>query len=458
MMEISSARVADRPLSERQHAHGASSICVEVNPDAMCIHQLIEQQVARTPEAVALVLEKEAEASYLCRVESPGKQAGPLPATVGCGTDVCVAVCTEPSIEMIVALLAVLKAGGAFVPVDPAYPAERIQFLLQDSASVVLLIQGHLLSAFPVFNSALPVLDLTAVNPVWSDESETDPDAQQIGVKTSNLAQIIYTSGSTGMPKGVLIEHRNFIAVTRWFIQEFKLGQGYVSLAATPASFLTVYKNIYAALFVGGQLHLVKNPKDPNSILSTAFRANATVLNCSPTTFSMIVEADSKNELAKIQTVILTGEPLRLYKFAKLANPKPEFVNTYGQTEMSMASFNRISGDSDFTQQRIAPIGRPVAFARVYILDEQANPVAVGEEGELYIGGPGVARGYLNRPELTAERFLADPFSSEAGARMFRTGDLGRQLPDGTLDFLGRNDFQVKIRGIRIEPGEVERA
>ena len=441
------------PAEGEQIAIGSTASAGEI-PHDRCLNLLFEEQVARSPDAVAVVFEDRS-LSY-AELNRRANQLAHYLGELGVGPEVVVAVCVEPSVEMIVALLAVLKAGGAYLPLDPAFPVERLRFMIEDSAPVALLTQSLLLACFQEFDLALEVFSLNATNPPWSNHPETNPDAGSIGLNSGHLAQILYTSGSTGKPKGVLIEHRGLVVQALWFVNEFKLTNDYAGLVATSSSFLTVYKNMYGPLFVGGQLHVVRNQKDPNAVISAAFRANVTLLNLTPTTFSMLIEADSKNELSKIQTVLPTGEPLRLHLFAKLRNPRPEFVNTYGQTECGTASIHRIRPDMDDSGQETAPIGRPLPYARIYILNEQGDPVPTGAVGELYIGGAGLARGYLNRPDLTAERFLPDTFSAASGARMYRSGDLGRWLPDGTIELLGRNDFQVKIRGVRIEPGEIE--
>ena len=419
-----------------------------------CLHQLFEKQAANTPGAVALVLENDSltYAQLNCRAN----QLAHYLIDLGVKPELLVAICVEPTLEMIVAMLAVLKAGGAYVPLDPAFPPDRLRFMLQDSGAFALITQRHLSALFSEFETSLPVLEIDAANPPWGSNPGANPDAQSIGLNSSHLAQILYTSGSTGRPKGVLIEHRGLTVQALWFMKEFRITSEYAGIVGTSLSFLTVYKNIFGTLFAGGQLHLVRNQRDPNALISVAFRANVTLLNLTPTTFSMLLEADSRNELSKVKTVLPTGEPLRLHLFAKLPDPRPEFVNTYGQTECGTASIHRLRPGFDGSEYEIAPIGRPLPYARIYILNEQRQPVPPGAEGELYIGGAGLARGYLNRPDLTAERFLQDPFVSESRARMFRSGDLGRWLPDGTIEFLGRSDSRIKIRGIRIEPGEIE--
>jgi len=413
-----------------------------------------EEQVERSPDAVAVVFE-DRQLSYT-ELNRRSNQLAHYLSELGVGPEVLVAVCLEPGLEMIVALLAVLKAGGAYLPLDPAFPVERLQFMVDDSAPVALLTQESLRPLCSEVGRNLKVLDLAAADPNWSSYPEHNPDATSKRLNSHSLAHIIYTSGSTGKPKGVLIEHHYLSTLASWYIKECGLTQESVCLPATSFSFSPFYKNFYGPLFVGGQIHMVKNLKDPKEVLSTISRANVRLLNVTPTAFSMLVDADSRGVLSKIQTVMLVGEPIQIHKLFLLPSPRPEVINTYGQLESGLASFHRIPPGSDLSVEKAASIGRPMAHVRIYILNENSKPVSDGAEGELYIGSASISRGYLNRPELTAERFLPDPFVSASEARMYKTGDRGRWLPDGAIEFLGRNDFQVKLRGIRIELGEIE--
>ncbi len=424
-------------------------------PCEKCVHQLFEEQVARTPNAAAVVFENQS-LSYV-ELNRRANQLAHYLRGLGVKPDERVAICVERSFEMVVALLAVLKAGGAYVPLDPAYPVERLRFMLQDSAPVALLTQHHLEVLFSGISDKLPVLDMTAVVCAWGGQPETNPDSTGIGLNQRNLAYINYTSGSTGQPKGVMVEHYGLRNLILWFIEEFEFSSRDASLIVTSTSFDLTYKNIYAPILVGGRIHLVRNLFDPQMILSEISGGDISFMNLTPTAYGSLIDADENHELSKMRRVFFGGEPIQPGKLLKVAKPRPEFVNTYGPTECTgITAFFRIRSEIEQWTGRPVPIGHPLSNARVYILDAHGQPVPVGVCGELHIGGAGVSRGYLNRPELTAEKFVHDPFVSEPGARMYRTGDLGRWLADGTIEFLGRNDFQVKIRGFRIELGEIE--
>lgn len=441
-------------LAARNQTLADSHFALDGNQPERRLNRLFEDQVSRSPESVALVFEDQS-LSYAELNRRANRLAHYLRA-LGVGPEALVAICAEPCVEMIAAILAVLKAGGAYLPLDPAFPVERLRFMLEDSAPLALLTQSHLRSHFPELQADLKVLDLSAANPPWTSFPEFNPDAECDGPGSASLAQVIYTSGSTGRPKGVLLEHRALAILALWYIQECCLDRDFVSLPVTSFSFSAFYKNIYGPLFSGGRIHLMRNLKDTSELLSTAARENVRILNLTPTALSMFVDADQKGVLSSIRTIMLVGEPIQLHKLSALPSPRPEIINTYGQAESGLASFHRIPPGCDLTRETWSSIGRPFPFARIYILSEAGDPVPAGTEGELYIASACMSRGYLHRPELTAQRFLPDPFSSAAGARMFKTGDRGRWLADGTIEFLGRNDFQVKIRGVRIELGEIE--
>lgn len=419
-----------------------------------CLHHPFELHAARTPAAIAAA-DETGSLSY-GELNRRANQLAHYLRDLGVKPEVPVAVCMEPGLDMIAAFLAVLKAGGAFVFLDPACPPERFRFLLDDSAAVAVLTRGHPVPVSGETSATVPVLDLAASNPPWSNHSDLNPDTEAIGLKPAHLAQILYTSGSTGEPKGVLIEHCGMSVLSNWFVREFKLTSDFVSLVATPASFMQVYKNIYGPLSVGARLQIVRDQKDPGAILSAITRANVTLLNLTPSTFSMLVDADQSNVLSRIRTVVFSGEPVPLRKFTALAHPWPAMVNTYGQAECPVSAAYRIPRRHGQSTPPPVPIGQALPHARIYILNRAGEPAPDGVAGELYVSSSTLARGYLNRPAMTAERFLPDRFASRPGARMFRTGDLGRRLPDGAIEFLGRNDFQVKIRGARVELGEIE--
>jgi amino acid adenylation domain-containing protein len=367
---------------------------------------------------------------------------------LGVKPDERVAICVERGFEMIVGLLAILKAGGGYVPLDPAYPEERLQYMLEDSAPVALLTLGHLQDRFFGIGDGVPVVDLNATA-AWQSFSESNPDADAVGLISSHLAYVIYTSGSTGQPKGVMVEHRGLGNLIHWHWAAFALKSGQRTSSVAGFGFDAATWEIWPALCVGAALLLPGSAKayDLEGLLDWWENQNLDVSFLSTPVAEFAFVRGIGN--ASLQTLLIGGDRLSHLP----VNPPPfSLVNNYGPTETTVVA---TSGRVESTATTVS-IGRPIANTRVYILDSNREPVPVGVVGEMYVGGAGVARGYLKRPELTAERFVADPFVEESGARMYRTGDLGRWLADGTIEFVGRNDNQVKIRGFRIELGEIE--
>ncbi len=430
-------------------------------PSDKCVQELFEEQVQKTPEAVAVVFE-EASLSYGELNRRANQLAHHLRA-LGVKPDERVAICVERSLEMVVGLLGILKAGGAYVPLDPAYPGERLRYMLEDSEPVALLTQTHLEGLFPGVSETLPVLDLAAEALPWREQPESNLDTASLGLTAMHLAYVIYTSGSTGAPKGVAVEHRNitrlFAATAEWF----HFGGDDVWPLFHSFTFDFSVWELWGALLCGGRLIVV--PKDvarsTEDFYRLLCRANVTILNQTPSAFRQLVAVQTGDgQSHRLRHVIFGGEILEVstlrpwYEHSR--NQGTQLNNMYGITETSVHVTRRPLERADVETRGSSPIGYRIPDLRIYILDAQGEPVPVGVGGELYIGGAGVARGYLNRPELTAERFLRDPFATEAGARMYKTGDLGRWLADGNIEFLGRNDLQVKIRGYRIELGEIE--
>jgi len=352
---------------------------------------------------------------------------------------------------MVVGLLAVLKAGGAYVPLDPEYPAERLAFMLEDSAPVAILSHSGLNERVATLlgktTVTIPVLDLKTTEPLWNQQPLENPVHSAVGLTSQNLAYVIYTSGSTGTPKGVMIEHRNVVNFIQWSRVTFdRLLE--CALFSTSISFDLAVFECFGALSVGGSVRIVDDALDLVSVPRPV-----TLINTVPSVLKALV--DVIGVPPGVRCVSVAGEPLNRQLVDRLfATSKVERVyNLYAPTETTTYS---TSASIRRGGTILPPIGRPIANTRIYILDGQMEPVPVGVMGEIYIGGAGVARGYLKRPELTAERFLIDPFCGEAEARIYKTGDLARYLADGNIEFLGRNDFQVKIRGFRIELGEIE--
>jgi amino acid adenylation domain-containing protein len=423
-------------------------------PADKCVHEMFEEQVARTPNQTAVVFEG-ASIPY-AELNRRANQLAHHLVELGVKPDARVAICLERSIDMVVALLGVLKAGGAYVPLDPAYPVDRLRYMLEDSAPVALLTQNHLAGLFSELNRSLPVLDMAAQP--WRSRPETNPDRADRARCPSDLVYVIYTSGSTGKPKGVMVEHRSLVNRLVWMQCTYRLDARDSVLQKTPFSFDVSVWEFFWPLLVGARLVMARpeGHKDPAYLVQAISRYKITTLHFVPSMLQVFLEQADRAQCPTITRVVSSGEalPAALAQRFHQRLPQAALYNLYGPTETTVdVTAWTCRPDSTLS---FVPIGRPIANTRAYILDSGGEPVPVGEAGELFIGGVGVARGYLNRPELTAERFLSDPFATEAEGRMYRTGDLCRWLPDGNIEYLGRNDFQVKIRGFRIELGEIE--
>ncbi|HET7461134.1 MAG TPA: amino acid adenylation domain-containing protein, partial [Longimicrobium sp.] len=429
----------------------------ETHASGSCIHELFERQVERAPlaEAVSFAGERLTYAGLNARANRLAHHLRAL----GVGPEVRVALCAERGLELVVGVLAVLKAGGAYVPLDPAYPAERLAFMLADSAPAAVLTQRALRERVEV--AGVPVLELDAAAPAWAGRSDEDPERGAL--TPAHLAYVIYTSGSTGRPKGVLVPHRNvvrlFAATDRWF----GFGDAEVWTLFHSAAFDFSVWEMWGALLHGGRLVVVPREvtRDPGAFHELVCDEGVTVLSQTPSAFYPFIGARASSGRGhRLRHVVFGGEALDVPRlrpwFEENGDACPRLVNMYGITETTVHVTYRPLTRADVERAGPSPIGERIPDLRTYLLDRAGDPVPVGVAGELYVGGAGVARGYLGRPELTAERFVADPFSGEPGARLYRTGDVARWRPDGTLEFVGRNDEQVKIRGFRIEVGEIE--
>ncbi|HGM5582825.1 TPA: amino acid adenylation domain-containing protein [Pseudomonas putida] len=415
------------------------------------VHGMIEAQVERTPERIALRAET-GQLTYRALNAEANRLAHHLIA-LGVKPDDRVAICVERGLSMVVGLLAILKAGGAYVPVDPDYPADRIRHMLTDSAPVAVL--GHeatrqMLAAFDV-----PQVDLDL--PVWHALSSENP--QVAGLTAQHLAYVIYTSGSTGLPKGVMNEHAGVVNRLLWTQDAYGLGADDVVLQKTPFSFDVSVWEFFWPLQTGAQLVMARpgGHRDPGYLRQLIAAESVTTLHFVPSMLDVFL-AYGDAEPAALRRVLCSGEALpgSLVRRFKAQLPRVELHNLYGPTEAAVdVSAWHCAEPLEQTPDN-TPIGKPIANTTLYVLDAQGQPVPQGVAGELYIGGVQVARGYLNREQLSAERFIDDPFSTRPGARLYRTGDLARHLADGTLEYLGRNDDQVKIRGLRIELGEIQ--
>jgi amino acid adenylation domain-containing protein len=424
---------------------------------AACVHELFEQQVAKTPDAIAVVFED----ASMCYAElnRRANQLAHYLREMGVKPDSRVAICLERSFEMVVAPLAVFKAGGAYVPLDPTYPAERLSFMLKDSTPIALLTQQHLEELFLDIDDKLPVIDLSAKTLAWHKLSESNPDPDVVGLNPSHLAYVIYTSGSTGAPKGVLIEHRGLGNRLVWMQSAFGLKSNSIVLQRTAFGFDVSVWELFAPLLTGARVVMIRHggERDPAYLIGVMLRNKVSMVNFVPTAMQLILDEPDISKCTSLEHVLCGGEAMSaaLARRFKESLPNAILHNMYGPTEATI-DVTSWPCASPVANNEVVPIGRPNANAVIYILDPYGEPVPQGAVGELYIGGVQVARGYLRRPELTEDKFLADPFSSEPGARMYRTGDIGRWLADGNIEFLGRSDFQFKIRGFRIELGEIE--
>jgi amino acid adenylation domain-containing protein len=418
-------------------------------PRENCVHELFEEQVRKTPEAAAVVFE-DGHISY-AELNRRANQLARYLQQLGVRPDVTVAICVERSLEMVVGVLAILKAGGAYVPMDPSFPDERLRYMLRDSEPGVLLVQGQVGRCFADTIGSVRVVDLE--KPDWWTEGESNIERHVIGLTSGHLAYVIYTSGSTGNPKGVMISHSALGNFLRAMQRELGGGPDDVWLAITNLCFDIAGLELYFPLMLGGRLRMLGREASVDGVrLLKELGYGVTTAQATPAGWRVLLEAQWEG--TRGLKVLCGGEALNADLAGKLVDRSTVAWNMYGPTETTIWSLmHRL----DQVREGV-PIGRPIANTRVYILDADQEPAPVGVMGELYIGGEGLARGYFNRAELTAERFMQDPFARVLGARMYRSGDLGRWRADGAIDFLGRNDFQVKVRGFRIELGEIEAA
>ncbi|WP_283812415.1 non-ribosomal peptide synthetase [Bradyrhizobium sp. USDA 3458] len=434
------------PADERSYLLEELNRTAAPYPSERCIHELFEAQVHKAPEAVAVVCADE-RLSYGELNARANRLAHHLIA-FGVKPDQPVAICLERSLAMVVGVLAILKAGGAYLPLDPAYPSERLRQVVDDAAPRLLLCDaaGRAALGREVL-AAVTVVDLQTATPAWAERPDSDPDPRTLGLTSSHLAYVIYTSGSTGTPKGVMIQHRGLVNLLLAQVGLFRASSKSRVVQFASIGFDASAWELVMAFGSGAALHLPADEiRQASNKLSDYLRSEAITHATLP---PALLPASKNLECLASQVLILAGELPKAELIRSLA--PASIVNAYGPTEATVcATLWNCPADFDGS---VVPIGRPIANTRVYLLDEHGAPVPFGAVGELYIGGAGVARGYLNRPELTAERFIASPFVE--GDRLYRTGDLGRYLPDGNIEFLGRNDDQVKIRGYRIEPGEI---
>ncbi|HZG96857.1 MAG TPA: amino acid adenylation domain-containing protein, partial [Nocardioidaceae bacterium] len=417
-----------------------------------CVHDMFEAQAARSPDAVALVHEG-SDISYH-ELNARANHLAHQLIELGVRPDTRVGICVQRSPLMIVALLGVLKAGGAYVPLDPAYPTDRLALMVSDSNPSVVLADastaGLVRAMLDDEGLACPVLDLTA--PERDGGSEANPDRSALGLTSTHLAYVIYTSGSTGTPKGVMIEHHGLVNLAQAQIRFFEVSSRSRVMQFASFSFDACISEVVMALCCGATLCLPARSVSLDFALLGKYITDQAISHVTLPPALLHRQPDLE-KLAGLQTLVLAGEAPSPALIQALPSG-PNIINAYGPTESTVCATGWISPEP-FSGATV-PIGRPIANTRVYVVDAHGGLCPVGVPGELWIAGAGLARGYLNQPQLTAQRFVADPFTTAPGTRAYRTGDLARWKTDGNLEFLGRTDDQVKIRGFRIEPGEIE--
>jgi amino acid adenylation domain-containing protein len=443
-------------LMQREHheaVHGWNKAAVW--PKGACLHERFEKQAELTPDSVAVVCEEQ-RLTY-AELNRRSNQVAHHLRTLGVTPRQLVGLRLERSVEMVVGILGILKAGGAYLPIDTEYPKDRVAFILDDSTVTVVLTQKSLAAD----------LQGTIETCVLLDEPQSGSDTNPVPVSAADdFAYAIYTSGSTGKPKGALITHYNvtrlFDATDDWY--HFN-DRDVWSLFHSCAFDFSVWE-LWGALLYGGRVVIVPYwvSRSPEAFRALLLRERVTVLNQTPSAFRQLLQADLRRPRADfaLRYVIFGGEALQLHNlrpwFERYGDAHPLLVNMYGITETTVHVTYRPIRLDDLHPGQGSVIGTPIPDLQVYILDANGQPASIGTAGEIHVGGAGVAFGYLNRPELTAQRFVPDPFSPHPNARLYRSGDLARRLENGDIEYLGRMDQQVKIRGFRIEPGEVEAA
>jgi amino acid adenylation domain-containing protein len=415
-------------------------------PRSRCVHELFEDQVERTPDSIAVVYE-----SHQLTYRELNLKANRLAHHLqqqGVGPDTVVGIYVERSIELIVAVLAVLKAGAAYLPLDATYPLERLTFILSDARVRWLLTQKRLLKRTPATDAKVIVID--GDSEAGSGENDKNPHQD---VRPDNLAYVIYTSGSTGKPKGTLIEHRGVTNLNHYLTGFFGIEPDSRVLQFAAFGFDASVTEIFPTFTVGATLYLASQKKlsSGEDLIRLLRDQKISIVTLPPSLLAVLPQ----DHLPALKTLVSAGEPCSWDIASRWANGR-RFINGYGPTEITVAASYYLLKENKSAETKSVPIGRPVCNAKIYLLDRNLQPVPIGVPGELHVGGVGLARGYLNRPGLTAEKFIPDPFDPHSGGRLYKTGDLARYLADGNLEFLGRIDNQVKIRGFRIELGEIE--
>lgn len=456
--ETASLSLSILPSSERK------AVLKEFNsgeaglPQYKLVHEIFEEQVRRTPHATAVAHEG-SELTY-SDLNSRANQLARFLKHRGVGPDQPVGICVERNLEMVIGLLAILKAGGAYLPLDPNYPADRLQHMLQDAAPRIVLTQSELVPVLPSTTAEVVVID-ECLREIGANIDE-NLGRSDLGLNPKHLVYVIYTSGSTGRPKGTAMPHHSMVNLIEWHRGTFPKNDGIRVLQFAALSFDVAFQEIFSTLCAGSTLVLVDEWIRRDARALVAFLRDHSIhrLFIPPLMLQSLAESARSADIfpQSLQDVIAAGEQLRIspemtFFFKRLGGSR--LHNHYGPTETHVVTALTLSGDPE-QWPTLPAIGRPIWNTQLYVLDTERRPAPIGVAGELYIGGIAVARGYLGKPDLTAQRFLPDCFGSDPEARLYRTGDLGRWRADGTIEYLGRNDFQIKIRGYRIEPGEIE--
>jgi myxalamid-type nonribosomal peptide synthetase MxaA len=445
------------PQDERRIIYSFNATAV-VYPRHQLVHELFEEQVRYTPDAVALIYADD-RLTY-SELNRRANQLARILTAHGIGPGQLVGICAERTPEMVVGLLAILKAGGAYLPLDPSYPPERLQHMLQDAAPRIVLTQEKLRVSLPEASALVLTLDEQLQR--GSADGERDIAAAELGLAAEHLVYVIYTSGSTGRPKGTAMPHGAMVNLICWQRSNLRSDGPQRVLQFAALSFDVAFQETFTTLCTGSTLVLLDEWIRRDAAALTEFLAGQRIqrLFIPPLMLQSVAEhiTTTSASLGDLRDIITAGEQLRIspeiVDFAKRMNGC-RLHNHYGPTETHVVTALTLVEDPK--EWPVLPsIGRPIANTQIHILDVQRRHVPIGVAGEIYIGGAGVARGYLGRPELTAQRFVADPFSADPHARLYKTGDLGRWRIDGVIEYLGRNDDQVKIRGYRIELGEIE--
>ncbi len=455
------ATAPDRPISrleilgpeERSRLVSGFNATEQQWPDDSTLHELFEAQADRLPEAAAVVF-GDLTLSYRDLDRRANQLARYLRTVHRIGPESLVGICVERGIEQVIGTLGILKAGAAYVPIEPDQPTARITRLVTNARLAVVLSLHHLVDRLPATETRIVNLDSD-----WDSIADRSDDRSPAGSSADHLGYVMHTSGTTGRPKGVMLQHRALVNMLRWGQREHRLTESDVVLHQASFAFDVSIWDLFWPLTMGARVVLPPpgEHRSPEAVAAVVAREGVTVAFFVPSMLDHVLASGVMDRLGSLRLLVSTGEALAATTAQRfLAEHHAALHNFYGPTETHVVTYWPVPRHAPITEP--IPIGRPIANCQVYVLDAHSNPVPVGVVGELYLGGVAVARGYLHQPGLTAERFVPDPFTAQPGQRLYRTGDLSRVRADGTVEFLGRTDHQVKIRGHRIEPGEVEAA